>query len=64
MHMMARRAGGSLKNLILERDAFGIVFLEPFFRGVDVREHLDMVSIAYKPWRACGRRGRPGFGLP
>jgi hypothetical protein len=37
---------GSLKNLILERHAFGIVFFEPFFRGIHICEHLDVVAIA------------------
>jgi hypothetical protein len=30
---------GSLQNLIFERHPFGVVLLEPFSRGVDIREH-------------------------
>jgi hypothetical protein len=37
---------GSLKNLILERDALGIVLFEPRFRGVGVCKHLEMFGIA------------------
>src|SRR5258705_949408 len=38
-------AGGSLQHLILERHAFRIVLLEPFFRGVFVCEHLEMIGM-------------------
>jgi hypothetical protein len=36
----------SLQDFILERNAFGIVFLEPDFRGVGGGEHLQMVLVA------------------
>jgi hypothetical protein len=26
--------------------AAGVIFLEPFSRGVDIRKHLDMVAVA------------------
>src|SRR5262245_35304609 len=35
-----------LHDLILERQAFRIVLLEPFLRGVHVREHLDVFFVA------------------
>ena len=31
---------------MFERHAFGVIFLKPFFGGVDIREHLDMVGVA------------------
>jgi hypothetical protein len=37
---------GSLENLIFERHPFGVALLEPVFRCVDIREHLDVVGIA------------------
>jgi hypothetical protein len=37
---------GSFQNLILERHAFGIVFLKPFFSGVHRGEDLDVFGIA------------------
>src|SRR6202011_5617858 len=37
---------GSIQDLIFERGPFGVIFLEPFFRGVDVRERLDMFGVA------------------
>src|SRR5713226_7000966 len=36
----------SLQNLIFECLAFGVVFLEPGFRGVDICKHLEMLGIA------------------
>jgi len=39
-------AEGLIKYLILKGDALGIVLLEPFFRGVCVCEHLDVLGIA------------------
>jgi hypothetical protein len=37
---------GSLQNLVLERDALGVVLLEPGFRGILIDEHLDVLDIA------------------
>jgi hypothetical protein len=37
---------GSLQNLILERHALGIVFLQPRFRGVLVRKDLQVILVA------------------
>lgn len=37
---------GSLQNLILKGDPFGIVFLEPGFRGVSGSEDLDVLGVA------------------
>jgi hypothetical protein len=37
---------GSLQNLVLERDAFWIVFLKPRFRGVLVRKDLQVIAVA------------------
>jgi hypothetical protein len=37
---------GSFQNLVLKSHAFGIVFLKPFFRGVGIREHLDVLGVA------------------
>jgi hypothetical protein len=45
MHMMVRRPMGSLKDLIFERNALGIVLLEPRFRGVRICKHLEMIGI-------------------
>src|SRR6266480_1871031 len=39
-------AEGLIKYLILKGDALGIVLLEPFFRGVCVCEHLDVLGVA------------------
>jgi hypothetical protein len=39
----------SLQDIILERDAFGVVFLKPFFRGLFVRRaahHQQRASAA------------------
>jgi hypothetical protein len=35
-----------LNYLILKRNAFGVIFLEPVFGGVGICEHLEMVRIA------------------
>jgi hypothetical protein len=35
----------SLQNLIFERDAFGIVLLEPPFGGFTTGEHLEVVDV-------------------
>ena len=37
---------GSLQYLVLKGDAFGIVFLEPFFRGVRGGEDLEVIGVA------------------
>jgi hypothetical protein len=37
---------GSFQNLIFESDAFGIVFLEPFFGGVRGGEDLQVILVA------------------
>jgi hypothetical protein len=34
------------RNLIFERDAFRVVFLDPSFRGIAAGEYLDVVDIA------------------
>jgi hypothetical protein len=39
------RPGHSLQDLIFECHAFGVIFLEPCFRGVDVCEHLEMLRV-------------------
>jgi hypothetical protein len=39
------RVRTSLQDLILECHAFGVIFLKPCFRGVGVREHLEMISV-------------------
>ena len=36
----------SLQNLILEGDPFGIVFLEPCFRGVLIGEYREVVRVS------------------
>jgi hypothetical protein len=36
----------SLQDLILECHAFGIIFLEPSFRGVDIYKHFEMLGVA------------------
>src|ERR1700730_13301075 len=41
-----RRRCGSLQDLILECHAFGVIFLQPCFHGVDVCEHLEMTGVA------------------
>jgi hypothetical protein len=46
MHVMERRPISSLQNLIFERHPIGVVFLEPLFGGVDIREHLEMIGVA------------------
>src|ERR1700730_4952469 len=33
------------RDLIFESDAFGVIFLEPCFRGVGVREDLEMLGV-------------------
>ena len=37
---------GSFENWILEGNCLGVVFLEPFFRGVRVGENLDVLGVA------------------
>jgi hypothetical protein len=37
---------GSLQDLIFECHAFGVIFFKPFFRGVYICEHLEMIGIA------------------
>ncbi|MEH2517813.1 hypothetical protein V1279_003386 [Bradyrhizobium sp. AZCC 1610] len=37
---------GSLQNLIFKRNAFRVVFLKPFFRGVRGGEDLQVILIA------------------
>jgi hypothetical protein len=37
---------GSLKNLILKRYPFRIVFRKPFFSGILARKYLEMVDVA------------------
>jgi hypothetical protein len=34
------------RYLVFEGYAFGVVFLEPGFRGVGIRENLDMLGVA------------------
>jgi hypothetical protein len=36
----------SFHNLILKGQAFGVVFLKPFCRGVGGREQLDVLGVA------------------
>jgi hypothetical protein len=36
----------SFQNLLFESDAFGIIFLKPFFRGVSGGEDLDVLGVA------------------
>ena len=36
---------GSLQNLILKGYALGVILLEPFLRGVQICEHLDVVDV-------------------
>jgi hypothetical protein len=43
---LVERAAGSLNDLIFERDALGIIFLELFFRGVNIRKNLHVVGVA------------------
>ena len=38
--------GGTLQNLILEGYALRVVLLEPCFRGVGIREDLDVLGVA------------------
>ena len=40
-----QRSRASLRDLIFECRAFGVIFLEPYFRGVGVCEHLEMIGI-------------------
>ena len=40
------RRCGSLQNLILERHAFRVVFLELCLRGVRISEHFQVVAVA------------------
>src|SRR5215216_7236520 len=37
---------GTSSNLIFKGHAFGIVFLQPFFRGVLAREDLKVINVA------------------
>ena len=39
------RCRASFQDLILECHAFGVIFLEPCFRGVDVCEYLEMIDV-------------------
>jgi hypothetical protein len=41
---LARRAS-FFDHLVAERDAFGVIFLESCFRGVDVRKHLELLGV-------------------
>jgi hypothetical protein len=52
---------GSLQDLVFERYPFGVIFLEPFFRGVDIRKHFDMVGVA--DLFACIHVNEDGFHL-
>jgi hypothetical protein len=36
----------SFQNLVLKGHAFGIVLLEPRFRGVGIREDLEVIRVA------------------
>jgi hypothetical protein len=38
-------SGLSLQDFTFECHAFGVIFLEPCFRGVDVCEHLEMLRV-------------------
>jgi hypothetical protein len=37
---------GSIQNLIFESNAFRVVLLEPGFRGVGIREDLEVIDVA------------------
>ena len=41
----ARAVFGSFQNFILKGNAFGIVLLEPRFRGILIGEHLDVFRV-------------------
>jgi hypothetical protein len=43
------RRRDSFQRLILKRDAFRVVFLQPRFRGVLVREDLEVILVANLP---------------
>jgi hypothetical protein len=36
---------GSFQNFVLKGNAFGIVLLEPRFRGILIGEHLDVFGV-------------------
>ncbi len=40
-----QRSRASLRDLIFECRAFGVIFLEPYFRGVGVCKHLEMIGV-------------------
>jgi hypothetical protein len=46
MHMKMRRPIRFTPELHIRTPPFGVIFLEPRFRGVDIREHLDVVGVA------------------
>jgi len=41
----ARAVFGSFQNFVLKGNAFGIVLLEPRFRGILIGEHLDVFGV-------------------
>ncbi len=40
-----QRSRASLRDLIFECRAFGVIFLEPYFRGVGVCKHLEIIGV-------------------